>query len=110
LTDEGRGPTWEDFGGSQERREALVESAVFVHLFHPAMVTDPAGDPRPFWQLGAAIMLDKPIILMLDPADEPTLPAHLRRVADRIVFGNRSQPEAWAAALTEAIDSLSPED
>ena len=110
MTEEGREFTWEDFGASPEMRHALVDSETFIHLFSTAMITDARSDPRPFLQLGAAIMLDKPIVLMVDRSDEPRIPEHLRRVADRIIFYDHPADPAAVAALAEAIKSLFPED
>lgn len=104
--------TWEDFGASAEMRGALVESVVFMHLFSPKMIEKGSAEPLPFLQLGIAIMLDKPIVLLIDETDRERVPERLRKVADRIVFydgENLSDPET-ADAIQQAIKSLSPED
>jgi hypothetical protein len=104
--------TWEDFGASPEMREALVHTGTFLHLWSPAMVIAGEAEPLPFLQLGMAIMLDKPIIVMAERDEEQTIPEHLRRAADRVVLYDRGNLEdpATADALSAAIRSLHPED
>jgi hypothetical protein len=104
--------TWEDLGASPEMRKALLESGTFLHLWTPAMVLAGKAEPLPFLQLGMAILLDKPIIIMAERGEEPTIPEHLRRAADRVVLydpDNLDNP-ATAEALNNAIRSLDPED
>lgn len=92
--------TWEDVGAPQEMREALVSAFTFAQLFHPDMVTDPKSDPRPYVQLGIAVMLGKPVIVICDPADEYMLPAGLRKLADEIAVVPKNDVRAISDAVT----------
>jgi hypothetical protein len=40
------------------------ESAVFMNLWSDTMARDPSGDPVPVMQLGYAMLLDKPIVIV----------------------------------------------
>lgn len=40
------------------------ESAVFLNLWSDTMATDPSRDPVPVMQLGYAMLLDKPIVII----------------------------------------------
>lgn len=82
----------------------LADSDYITQLFHPNMVTDPEADPRPLFHLGAAIMLDKPLILMVPHGSE--IPAKLRLVADLLLEVDRSDPEAMAKQLQDAVKEL----
>ncbi|MGH9343144.1 MAG: hypothetical protein ACRD3Y_04590 [Bryobacteraceae bacterium] len=48
-------------------------------------------DPKLCCELGAAILLDKPLIILV-PDKEAKVPANLKRVATRIIFGAPSDP------------------
>jgi hypothetical protein len=58
-------------------------------------------------ELGLLIMLDKPIILLVDPTT--VLPERLRRVADAIVVGGPSDPGVQAE-LMDAMRRLGIEE
>ena len=59
-------------------------------------------------ELGAAILFDKPIIVLV-PSDAPPLSANLKRVASFIVQGDVNDPETLKK-LSDAIQSLTSED
>jgi hypothetical protein len=68
------------------------------------------GDPDPklCLELGAAILFDKPlIILVVDP--EMPVPANLKRCASAIVYGNPSD-DATQKRLEEAVYSVLAND
>jgi hypothetical protein len=69
--------------------------------------TDPADvDVKFAVELGLSIMLDKPIVLVVDPTT--VIPDRLRRVADEIVVGRPDEPGA-RDRLTAAIERIGGE-
>jgi hypothetical protein len=65
--------------------------------------TDGEGDPK-FWvELGASIMMDKPIIAIVQPGQ--ILPRKLRMVTDEIVVCDMNDPEQ-VAALAQKIQEV----
>lgn len=87
--------------------EGITGSSVFMQLFTPAMVNDPFSDALPLFQLGAAIMLDKPLIVLVDANDQ--IPERLRRAADRIIAVDRLRDGGMAEAairIQEAMQEL----
>ena len=85
--------------------EGISESAIFAQLFHPAMVTDPNADALPLFQLGAAIMLDKPLLVIVLQDREDALPEKLRRFADKVVVVPDMGPRG-AALIQQAMREL----
>jgi hypothetical protein len=80
----------------------IRESAVFLSL----VPDDP--DPQVCLQLGAAIFLDKPILLVCPRGR--TIPSGLRRIAHAIVEDVDLESEAGQAAIHEAIGRLLPKE
>jgi hypothetical protein len=94
-------------GEFAEPLEGIEQSAVFMQLFHRSMV-DPEADALPLFQLGAAIMMDKPLVVLVLEDREADVPEKLRRFADKlIVVPDLSSPtsrELIARALREVQD------
>lgn len=82
--------------------EGVLASSVFLNLFHPDMVLDPTGNAIPLAQLGIAIMLGKPLIVVCD--SEHPLPAKLALIADRVIVVP-SLREGGLSAVTEEIQA-----
>jgi hypothetical protein len=79
----------------------LKNSAMSVTIF----ASDP--DPKLCMELGAAIMFDKPIIVVV-PADRK-VSANLRRVASSIIQGDINDPH-MKARLINAIEQVMAND
>ena len=90
--------------------EGITGSSVFMQLFHPSMVTDWEGAALPLFELGAALMLDKPLVVLVDARDP--IPERLRRAADRIIeidgLRGPGGPEAASDLIAEALRELTP--
>jgi hypothetical protein len=91
---------WDDFIDRVRRdaAEKIAGSAAFISLA-------PAGEPDIKFavELGIAIMLDKPILVVQMPGRP--LPEHLRRVADEIIEADIDVEEG-RARLQEAIGRM----
>ena len=86
----------------------LVDSKVAVSLaphWHPGEPKN-HGDVKYWVELGASIMLDKPIIVVAPPGQE--LPERLVRVADKVVRASMDDPDLMAH-LADAIVAFSEE-
>lgn len=87
--------------------EGIVESAAFVSILPPGNQID----PRACMELGAAIMLGKPIIAVaLDGQDVPPM---LRALAFRVVEGDIDVEDGLknvGVAITAALDEISEAD
>jgi hypothetical protein len=68
---------------AKENIEKINESAAFISLFNEKM----ADEPLPCLQLGLAMLLDKPIYLLVPEGD--VLPENLKKVAVRIEYYKR---------------------
>lgn len=92
---------------SHGRLHGLSSSGLFIQIFSPAMVDDPESDVTPLLQLGAAVMLDKPILVVVRPEDEARLPKRLRQVADRVVVTDADPwSESTVARIVTALDEI----
>lgn len=60
----------------------LPESSIFLQLFNEKFRSDPLSEPAAVIQLGLAVLLDKPILLLVPKGAR--LPANLRRLATAI--------------------------
>jgi len=82
----------------------VKESANFISLWNDAMARDPLDDPAVVLQIGLAMLLDRPIIVIAPHGS--AVPENVRRVAKSIKFYNPadlpSLEHATKAALTEA--------
>lgn len=86
-----------------ETLRRIDSSAVFMQIYHPSM-QDLADDPSPAFQLGAAILLDKPIVVLRAPGR--AVPAQLLRIADEVVdFDMDADPAGSAAGVRAAIEA-----
>jgi|SRR6185312_3703550 len=82
----------------------MKSSALSVTIVPPA---DADPDPKLCMEVGAAILFDKPIILMLPPGR--TVPANLRRIASAIVQGDINDP-TLQQRLNDAISNVLKND
>ena len=65
--------------GQSENMRRMAESAMVASLVTPGYLTDPVC----MLQLGAAIMMEKPLVLMV--FDGTHIPDRLQKVADKII-------------------------
>jgi hypothetical protein len=65
-------------------------------------------DPKICMELGAAILFDKPLVIIV-PDPETVIPANLKRVASAIVIGNPSDP-AIQQQVQDAITAVIEND
>lgn len=85
--------------------EAIDESVAFVQIFHRAMIDEWADNPLPLFQLGAAIMLEKPVLVVVRPGQE--LPARLRAIADSVLVTDiDGDPSGSAARIAKFVDEV----
>lgn len=80
------------------------ESASFMSLWNDKMATDPAGDPIPVMQLGYAMLLNKPIIVVAPVGS--IIPSNVLKVAVAVEYFHEgdvaSAQDATRRALTKA--------
>jgi hypothetical protein len=93
------------FGKFKRTIEAIEGSSHFLQLFSRAMVDDPNGDALPLFELGLALLLDKPIVLLHDPGDGE-LPRKLRRIADHVIAYDRTDPESSMPELLRVLSQV----
>lgn len=72
-------------------------SAVFLSVYSKGM----REDPTPCLQLGIALLLDKPIIVLA--AEGEAVPENLRKVAKKICTYNLDSPESLQEATRKAL-------
>jgi hypothetical protein len=97
-------PAWKAFAdhAKKEMLPLLAGSACTISL----CPSDSEGDAK-FWvELGASIMLDKPIIVVAEPGR--VIPHRLSRVADDVIFADMANP-ADQQRLTERLALLMSE-
>jgi hypothetical protein len=80
--------------------EELGKSTIMASLVSGAFLKD----PRCMLQLGAALMMGKPIVLIV--LDDTPLPAKLRGVADRIIRVKRDDMGRASEELAEFVKAL----
>lgn len=80
----------------------LKGSALSLTILHG----DP--DPKLCLELGAAILFDKPLIVLVPDRERP-VPANLKRVASAIVYGAPNDPTTQER-LQDAINSVVKND
>lgn len=86
-----------------DRNCAMIDdSKVFVSLFSKDMTKDAI----PCLQLGLAIMLDKPIIVVADPRDD--IPENLQHCATAIFQGDPGDPK-FQEFLAQELQRLAKE-
>lgn len=87
---------------AQQNYDKIKNSGVFLSLFNHDMTKDAV----PCLQLGLAMMLDKPIIVVARP--DETIPENLKKVATAIYQGDLSSPE-FQAFLGKQLSERSEE-
>lgn len=80
-----------------ENYDAIAGSTVFVQLYNKKMVDEPVS----LMQLGLAIMLDKPIGLMVQEGEQ--LPEKLRCIADAITYYSKADDRSVRKATSELL-------
>lgn len=77
------------------------ESAVFLDLWSDVMADDPSAQPVPVMQLGYAMLLDKPIVIVAPHGSR--IPDNVKRVARTIEFYDRGNDASLHAATIRAM-------
>jgi hypothetical protein len=80
----------------------VKESATFLQLYTPNF--DPQKDPAYALQLGAAILLDKPLVIIAP--EGVTVPPKLRAVADAIQFYVEGDMPSMEQATRRALEAI----
>lgn len=87
-----------------ERNEGpMSESAIFASL----LSGNYKNDPLCALQLGLAIMMDKPLVLIVDKSQQ--VPKHLVRIAERIEYidmDNKEEYQRAVQAITETAEKF----
>ena len=80
------GEAWDEFVTHvrEDSIAKMVDSAIIMHL-SPPRPDDVDLDIRYCVELGASLLLDKPIIVIVLPGREDAVPERLRRAADAVV-------------------------
>lgn len=95
---------WDDPELQRWRKETT--ETLLPMIDSSAMVSTllPSGEPdaKIAVELGFAILLDKPLFFVADPAGPP-INDHLRRVADQIIEVDMSNPSKAAAEIQEKL-------
>jgi hypothetical protein len=93
-------PAWDRFRGHvlAEMLPKLIDSAMTVSLCPSD--NEGVGDVKYWVELGASIMLDKPIIVVAHP--NRVIPERLRRVADEVITADLGS-EAGIKELGERL-------
>jgi len=89
---------------------ALDDSAFSISIAPTSASQAKKGDVKYWTELGASIMLDKPIILIVEPGYE--VPTRLRRAADAIVEADITTPRGQQQAsekIAVAVSKLEEE-
>lgn len=85
--------------------EGMSDSAIFMQLFNPLSDPDEAlEDPQYLIQLGYAIMLDKPVIVIA--SYKQTIPDKLEKVADVIGRYKDGSMKSIHNAIESAIENI----
>lgn len=78
-----------------------AESACFLQLFSPDMREHPEDDPIPIMQLGYAMVLDKPILIVA--VEGTAVPKNIRRAATAVEFYPAGDMDAMKTATLRAL-------
>jgi hypothetical protein len=99
-------PVWRDFAMRvrAEMLPQLTDSSICVSI---APGDRGNGDVKYWVELGASIMLDKPIVVVAHPGHQ--LPERLLRVADKVVYADLGTDQGQQA-VAEALALLVGED
>jgi hypothetical protein len=77
------------------------ESAAFMSLWSDTMADDPSSEPVPVMQLGYAMLLDKPIIVVARHGAR--IPENVKRVAVAVEFYDDGNTDSLHAATVRAM-------
>jgi hypothetical protein len=77
------------------------DSTVFLNLWNDKMATDPSSEPVPVMQLGYAMLLDKPIVIIAPHGSK--IPENVTRVARAVEFFDRDDTNSLHAATLRAL-------
>jgi hypothetical protein len=77
------------------------DSSVFMNLWSDTMATDPSSDPIPVMQLGYAMLLDKPIVIVAPHGSR--IPENVKRCARAIEFYDHGNTASLHAATLRAL-------
>lgn len=83
-------------------REQMIEPMKKSHMV--ATIWAGVVDWKISMEMGAAMLLDKPIILVIAPGT--AIPAKLALVADDIVEGSMDDPKALAKSVAASLERL----
>ncbi len=100
LTDDPKIKEWLDH--QVHNLEQLDKSVVFASIMTPNFLKA----PECMLQIGAAICLGKPIILIV--FDETDVPKKLAQIADKIIVASRNNPDSAKDELTEFLRNFRP--
>jgi hypothetical protein len=76
------------------------DSAVFMNLWSDAML-DPGKEPVPIFQLGYAMILDKPIIIVAPHGSR--IPENVKRAARAVEYFDHGNTDSLHAATLRAF-------
>jgi hypothetical protein len=76
-------------------------STVFMSLWHQSMADDPSRDPVPVMQLGYAMLLDKPIVVVAPHGSR--IPENVTRAARAVEFFDVGNDASLHAATLRAL-------
>lgn len=82
--------------------KGVKESATFIQLYAPDF--DPAKDPAYALQLGAAILLDKPLVVLAP--EGATIPPKLRAIASTVQFFVRDDALSMELATRRGLEAI----
>ena len=77
--------------------KGMKDSAMFMQIF----TADISKDPTPALQLGYAMMLDKPIVIVA-PRGTP-IPENIKKAARAIAFFDQNDAESVSVAVIEVL-------
>lgn len=83
------------------------ESAVFMNLWSDTMADDPSSDPVPVMQLGYAMLLDKPIVILAKHGSR--IPENVVRAARAVEFYDAGNEASIHAATLRALKAAGME-
>ena len=86
--------------------QGVRESSCFMQLWNDAML-DPAREPIPIFQLAYAMVLDKPIILVVPHGAK--VPENIKRVARALEYFDYGDTASLQAATLRAFKAVGVE-
>lgn len=85
---------------AQEVRRAMDDSDAFTPLYSEGF----ARDAKCVMQLGMAVLSDKPMFILLQRG--VALPAHVRRLAKRVIEFDKDDPDSIERATLAMCDAM----